>query len=926
MAAARRVCALYALSGFVSLAYQVTWFRLYVDFFGSTNLTFILVLSNFIGGLGSGALVSRPFTRWLQRVSGLADSFRLYGAIELLVTATVPLTVLTGYATGGLWGPFPYILSDGAYIQSLAYQFAKVGLATFSIFIPCFFMGVTFPLLCDVFRNEPRFPSRLYAWNTLGACSGVLVCQFLFIPWIGDASTFWLAMTLNAMIGVYFIATGGSPADAPEALNDRSEPGSAPSSHTANLSFLLTCAVLSGFLAGAIEGDMFRRLKFIGYHATSAMSFASFWAILAIFLASLTVRLSPRLRFFHIKLAFALALVCYSAIGYFAYTIHDWTVSLVTPADAITSWALFFPMSPIQVLLFAGVVVFPAYFLISLLLPYVCNALQSSGEHLGIAYGLNTVSFCLGIITFTWLTPAVSVFYSMKLMMIVFAIGIVFLSTLSENRRISLWQPLVAVASILAAFLFTPSDFDRDLLDPRGPQSQYPMRAMRSDGAMTTYVIAAPGGDLLFYDNMSLSNTQSTSQVYMRLMAHFPLLAHPNPKTALLICYGVGNTASAIATHDTIDRIDVVELNRNVISTASEFGQTTGNVHADPRIHFIHDDGRNFLRLTDRTYDLITSEPPPPLHEGIYRLYSLEYYQEALKHLSPRGMMTQWVPIWQLPAEAADRIISTFVSAFPYALMFAGVMDELILVGSPSPIDLGILETRFTESPRVQRDISRLGVATPTDFLARIFKAGETFEREYAGRRVIRDARNDLADLYLDPSRPARIRYNPVEVIDALRESDLVAASDLEAILQHLGRLTYHADVFPIATLAAISSEDSPGVALADVDWTKIDELERAYIHSKQQLGGYQNLRPLEIVLEMTNWQLPAALLELGNENLSRGNTATAVALLRAFVALEPNVANGQIVLNRALEKQAQASKRAPSRGDPDLTSDRATP
>ena len=40
----RRVTLLYCLSGLISLAYQVTWFRIFVNHFGSTNLTFALVL------------------------------------------------------------------------------------------------------------------------------------------------------------------------------------------------------------------------------------------------------------------------------------------------------------------------------------------------------------------------------------------------------------------------------------------------------------------------------------------------------------------------------------------------------------------------------------------------------------------------------------------------------------------------------------------------------------------------------------------------------------------------------------------------------------------------------------------------------------------------------------------------------------------
>jgi hypothetical protein len=62
-----RIFLIYALSGFLSLAYQVAWFRIFTDWFGSTNLTFALVLTNFIGGLAIGALLSNRLTNFLTR-------------------------------------------------------------------------------------------------------------------------------------------------------------------------------------------------------------------------------------------------------------------------------------------------------------------------------------------------------------------------------------------------------------------------------------------------------------------------------------------------------------------------------------------------------------------------------------------------------------------------------------------------------------------------------------------------------------------------------------------------------------------------------------------------------------------------------------------------------------------------------------------
>ena len=119
------------------------------------------------------------------------------------------------------------------------------------------------------------------------------------------------------------------------------------------------------------------------------------------------------------------------------------------------------------------------------------------------------------------------------------------------------------------------------------------------------------------------------------------------------------------------------------------------NVHLDPRVRLINDDGRNYLKITDETYDLVTSEPPPPMAAGVYRLYSREYYESVLAHLNREGMMTQWFPFEQMPRAAEELVVRTFIRVFPHTLLIRGIGTNLILVGSPSPIDLGRIGKRF---------------------------------------------------------------------------------------------------------------------------------------------------------------------------------------------------------------------------------------
>lgn len=72
----------YLLSGFVSLIYQVCWYRYFVDKLGANNITFVLVLCGFVGGIGLGLFL---FSGLPNHVVG-SFPYALRGAVLRLAT------------------------------------------------------------------------------------------------------------------------------------------------------------------------------------------------------------------------------------------------------------------------------------------------------------------------------------------------------------------------------------------------------------------------------------------------------------------------------------------------------------------------------------------------------------------------------------------------------------------------------------------------------------------------------------------------------------------------------------------------------------------------------------------------------------------------------------------------------------------------
>ena len=68
-------------------------------------------------------------------------------------------------------------------------------------------------------------------------------------------------------------------------------------------------------------------------------------------------------------------------------------------------------------------------------------------------------------------------------------------------------------------------------------------------------------------------------------------------------------------------------------------------VLADPNGRVVIADGRNHLELVDEHFDIIVTDPPPPIQSsGVSVISSLEYYEAGRDHLTDGGVMMQWTP------------------------------------------------------------------------------------------------------------------------------------------------------------------------------------------------------------------------------------------------------------------------------------------
>ena len=181
------------VSGFVILACEVLWTRLFINFLSGNVLVFAVILIAVLAGLAAGAFVSSLVVQRLRRLAPVLGVVQL-SAAALLVAMVAEQNVIAGWiarahGTGNPLAPF---------------------LTLFAVlFVPCSILGVTFPVLLGwVGRDAATVGSdvgTLYAVNTLGSVLGSLVAGFVLIAAFGvNTSLLILAVLYSAASLVLF--------------------------------------------------------------------------------------------------------------------------------------------------------------------------------------------------------------------------------------------------------------------------------------------------------------------------------------------------------------------------------------------------------------------------------------------------------------------------------------------------------------------------------------------------------------------------------------------------------------------------------------------------------------------------------------------------------------------------------------------------
>jgi spermidine synthase len=707
------VFALFFVSGIAGLIYQVLWLRRLSLVFGVTVYAASTVLAAFMAGLAIGSAISG---RVLKRGWSPLAAF---GIAEILVGVTALLSPLLLDAASSIYSIFHSASPD-----SLGMLTAARLIASFAILaVPTAMMGLTLPLLSAAVSAPGQANgtsiSLLYAVNTLGAMSGTLLCGLVLIPAIGIQMSFLLAATLNVGIGVValLMARRRQPATGnrqPAIGNQQSAIGNREAA--SGLAPLFVVVAVSGFASLGLEIVWFRLMLQFVVATTEA-----FTAMLATVLGGIAIGgliaawLLRSSRDRYASLGMVQALTGIAAAG--SMTLLLWTVEQGWKTMGL--WpAVLTAILPPSILMGVG---FP------LALGMAGQRGDSDREHdiarrVGSMYSLNVAGAIAGSLLAGFvLLPRLG---SVNALLVLSALFVISGAWLIATRRH--W---IALVILVAAFGWLSRDFPdpfKIAIDRRyGDQL---LEFWRHEGAQTAVSVrASEFQHVLYLDGLHQANDQPEMVRLHRAIGHLPMVLHGDPRQVLVVGMGGGATPGAVTQYPNV-QVEIVELAEGVRQAARFFTHVNYDLLASPNSTIRIDDGRNFLSLANRRFDVITADIIQPGHAGAGHVYSREYFSLVRDALEDDGVVLQW--IGHRPYVEYTLIMRTFLEVFPDATLW---YDANFMVGTRRPlrIDPQAIE-RLRQQPQTRDALDAVGL-TGFDVLRSWYTAGPDEMRALVG-------------------------------------------------------------------------------------------------------------------------------------------------------------------------------------------------
>lgn len=165
--------------------------------------------------------------------------------------------------------------------------------------------------------------------------------------------------------------------------------------------------------------------------------------------------------------------------------------------------------------------------------------------------------------------------------------------------------------------------------------------------------------------------TEKDEYIYHDMITHTALATNPNIKKVLVIGGGDGGTVRELCKYDSIEKIDLVEIDEDVIKLSKEYINFTACCLENEKVTVYIEDGLPFVRKKSNEYDLIIVDSTDPFGPG-ESLFTKEFYANCHNALTEKGILiNQHESVYYNSyRDEAKRVHSKIKGLFKFAKVF----------------------------------------------------------------------------------------------------------------------------------------------------------------------------------------------------------------------------------------------------------------
>jgi predicted membrane-bound spermidine synthase len=721
---------LFSVSGFTGLIYESIWSHYLKLFLGHAAYAQTLVLAIFMGGMAIGAY-------WAARRSlRVKDLLLAYAVVEGVIGALAlgfheAFVFLVDFSFAEVIPHLPSPLAVTAY---------KVAAGALLILPQSILLGMTFPLmsggLARVFPTQAgELVALLYFSNSIGAALGALLSGFVLIAWVGLPGTVALAGGLNLCLAAVVMVTVRGQAvvplpPRPQTHEDAGRGGLAR--------LFLVASLLTGLASFFYEIGWIRLLSLVLGATTHAFELMLAAFITGLALGGLWIKHRIQRGCNAVRWSGWIQ-VCMGALAAGTLVTYEqsfgWMAAILQHVSHDDAGYAQFNLGS-QGIAFA--MMLPPTICAGMTLPLFTHCLlaRDHGEGaIGRIYAANTLGAIVGVVLAVhWVMPLLGL---KSLLLLGGAVDILLggcLLTRSGGRFASveglLGLLLGGTALALVAHGVTLNQNNMTAAVYRYgelPISGQEKIAYYQDGKTATVSLRlATNGTLSIQTNGKTDaslplrpESPPSEDEYTGIHLAVAGLAHrPGAAEAAVIGLGSGLTTHTLLQSARIRSVDTVEIEPAMVEGARLFYPKNASAFADPRSHIHIEDAKSFFASYGKRYDLIVSEPSNPWVSGVASLFSVEFYRDIKRYLAPRGVLVQWIQLYEFNDALLASVVRALRAEFAdYRIYLSNDLDAMVVARADGL--LGAPDDGYTKEPGLAPLLARASLSGIQDLESR---------------------------------------------------------------------------------------------------------------------------------------------------------------------------------------------------------------